>query len=100
MCFEKHDFVAICIVQTVKLINTTLFVDCNDISNAQNLADYAMLAFQAKLVLTGGIYMYESGSWHHVIYERRMVSWITYLASVHVARLSQWYYCIASSSQI
>jgi hypothetical protein len=67
MCFVKRKFVAILIVQTVKLIHITVFVDYNSISTAQNLADYAILAFQAKLVLTGGIDMYESGSCHHVI---------------------------------
>jgi hypothetical protein len=55
--YEKHSFVAICIAQTVKFIPKTCFVDCNDISTAQNLADYAMLAFQAKSVLTCGIDM-------------------------------------------
>jgi hypothetical protein len=47
----KQICVAICIVQTVKLIHITLFVDCKSISTAQNLTDYAMHTFQAKSVL-------------------------------------------------
>jgi hypothetical protein len=44
-----------------------VFVDCNSIATTQSLADYAMLAFQAKQARTPGI-----DSCHQVIYARRM----------------------------
>jgi hypothetical protein len=81
MCFTKHSFVAIWIVQTVKFIYITLFVTVFQLAKIWRIN---MQAFLAKSVPTDGIDMYESGSCHHVIYARRMINLYVYIKAVYI----------------